>query len=377
MSDGKPLFSETLASCLARRDNALAAVRILAATAVLYTHAFIIASGGTTDEAFAHPFAFRIDFHGVHAFFILSGLLLTRSLIERPDALRFIVARLVRYMPGILVAALAAAFVVGPLVTHLPLADYFRSGRPFVFVAEVTSLANVNALLPGVFDTSPDRGNLFIPLWTIHYELVFAVILAIAYALGLLRDRRIALAGLGVALAVNVVWFWNGVGHPELGWPHHLVRFTSTFGIGVALALFAERVPVSRRIGAAVVAVAVALAFTPLAALAGMALIAYAILVIGFAGGPLAAALAQLGVWSYGFYVWGYLIEHTLAYLRPDWSGWTVWVAAFPIALTAGALSWRFLEQPLIARTGVITRALRGRLGRRSGAEASVPLGSE
>lgn len=366
-------MTPTLADCLDRKDNDLAAVRILAATAVLHAHGWIVVTPGIKTADFMHVFGFTLDFHGVHAFFILSGMLLMRSLMTRPDALRFTVARIMRYVPGILAAALFAALVIGPLVTTLSLADYFGSGAVAAFVAAVTTLYDVNATLPGVFMEAAEPGILFVPLWTIHYELVFAIALGLAFALGLMSLRRLVVAGLVGVLAVNVVWFWNGEEHAHLGSPHHLVRFVSTFGLGVAMALFAERIPVSNRMFLTVLAAAIPLAFTPVATLAGMLLIAYSILWIGFCHGRIAHALAQIGVWSYGFYVWGYMIEQVAAWFAPDASGYAIALAAFPLALAAGALSWVFVEKPAIALTGPLTAAIRRPFTRRRAVEPSVP----
>lgn len=368
-------MTPTLAECLSRPRNDLAAVRILAATAVLHAHAWITTNAGVKTEDFLHVFAFTLDFHGVHAFFILSGLLLTRSLIDRPDPLRFVIARLTRYIPGIFVAALFAALVIGPLVTRLGPAEYF-TGALARFVLVVTSLTDVDATLPGVYEANPEPGLLFVPLWTIHYELVFALVLAIIGALGLLGWKKLVAFGLAATVAVNVVWFWNGEEHLRLGTPHHLVRFCSTFGIGIAMGVFADRIPVSNRVMLAILLISIPLAVTPLAALAGMVLIAYAIVWVGFCGGAVAGWLGRLGVWSYGFYVWGYLIEQTLAYAMPGAAAWTVLAWAFPLALLAGWFSWTFVERPSIARTGAIASAIR-RVTGRGAAKPSVPLGGE
>lgn len=356
-------MTPTLAQCLDEKSNNLAAVRILAATAVLWAHAWVVSAGAKTEDFF-HVFAFTLDWHGVHAFFILSGMLLTRSYMRHPDAVRFVVARLVRYIPGIFVSTMIAAFVIGPLVTRVALGDYFGSGVPFRFVALVTSLTDVNAVLPGVLDQGAEPNTLYIPLWTIHYELVFAFCLAGAGLLGLVGRRSLTLAALVLTLAVNVVWFWNGEGYPALGSPHHLVRFTSTFGIGVALAVFADRIPVSRKLFAAAVAVGAALAFSPVAALAGMLLLAYAIIAIGFTRLPLAILLARLGTWSYGFYVSGFLIEQCVTYLAPSWNGWMVFAVSMAVALAAGAASWRFIEEPSLRWVGPLSNAINKRLPR-------------
>lgn len=359
-------MSPTLAECLDRPRNDLAAVRILAAVAVLHAHAWLVVTPNWRTGDFWHVFGFSLDWHGVHAFFILSGMLLTKSLIDRPDPLRFTVARLMRYIPAIFVAALFAALVIGPLVTRMPLADYFKGGL-VEFVLKTTTLSDVTAPLPGVFETHPMPGILFIPLWTIHYELVFALVLAVAGALGLIRLKALVAIGLVLTLAVNIVWFWNGEEHVGLGSVHHLVRFASAFGIGIALAVFADRIPVSNKIMLALILISIPLAYSHVASLAGMVLIAYAILCIGFAGGSITAWLAKLGVWSYGFYVWGYLIEQTIFHTAPSWSGWSVFALAFVLALFAGWFSWTFVEKPSIAQTRAISNGLRRIYGRLRG----------
>lgn len=366
-------MTPTLAQCLDRPQNDLAAVRILAAAAVLHAHAWITATPGVETKDFLHVFAFSLDFHGVHAFFVLSGMLLAKSLIDRPDVLRFVVARLARYVPAIFVSAAFAALVVGPLVTRLSPADYFSGGLAG-FVLAVSTLIDVNATLPGVFDRNPEPGILYIPLWTIHYELVFALVLAVAGAIGLLRVKALVAIGLAGVIAVSAIWFWNGEEHLSLGSPHHLVRFATTFGIGIALAVFADRIPVSGRIMAGVALIAVPLAFSHVAALAGFALIAYGMLWIGFCRPPLAGVLARLGVWSYGFYVWGYLIEQTIVYAVPGISGWAVFALALPLSLVAGWFSWSFVERPSIARVSAVAAALHKALGGGS-ARASASIG--
>ncbi|MFL1874719.1 acyltransferase family protein [Hansschlegelia beijingensis] len=351
----------TLAECFERKTNDLAAVRLLAATTVLYYHAWIVTTPGIKTADFFHIFGFSPDFQGVHAFFILSGMLLTRSLMRRQDPIRFIVSRLIRYLPPIFVAALFATIVVGPLVTTEPLRDYF-SADLLRFILVVTTLYDVNATLPGVFMESPQPGILFVPLWTVHYQLVFEVALVAIWAVRLMRWRRLALAALALTAVVNLGWFWNGESYAYLGSLHHMVRFSTAFGIGVVLSLYADRVPVSNRILLVIAVLAAPLAYSHVAALAGMILIAYAILCIGFLGGRLTAALARLGAWSYGFYIWGYMIEQFVADAAPEWSAIQVFLVALPLSLAAGALSSKYVERPLGQFVSPLTAAIRRRL---------------
>ena len=95
----------------------------------------------------------------VDVFFIVSGFLVTRSVLTQPTLVDYAVARFLRLFPALLVATIGIAFVLGPLVTSVSWQDYFSDPRPWLYVPLSSSLITHSLTLPGVFDTVTRRSG--------------------------------------------------------------------------------------------------------------------------------------------------------------------------------------------------------------------------
>src|SRR5205085_12184353 len=90
----------------------------------------------------------------VAVFFAISGFLVVGSWTRDPHLLRFAGRRVKRIWPGLIVAVLFTAYVVGPVFTHLSLRNYLGSGgtRDWVVAKVLMQAGNV---LPGLFTSNP------------------------------------------------------------------------------------------------------------------------------------------------------------------------------------------------------------------------------
>ena len=145
---------------------------LLAALAVLASHAVPISYGSNAKELLFRLSGGQATFGSlaVTVFFIVSGYLITGSYVGRPNPLRFVWARALRLLPGLIVVVLALAFAVGPLLSTVPAREYFSSASLVRFVFINLSMANFWGYLPGVFEHNPYRG-VNGSLWTLHYEV--------------------------------------------------------------------------------------------------------------------------------------------------------------------------------------------------------------
>jgi peptidoglycan/LPS O-acetylase OafA/YrhL len=122
---------------------------------------------------------------GVGIFFVISGTLVAGSLERSRTIADFLAKRVLRIFPGLLVALLLTAFVLGPLVTIQ--AGYLGEPTTWLYVLKNLSLYAVTYQLPGVFLAAPVAGVVNGSLWTLRLE--FTAYLALA----LLRPVRLAL----------------------------------------------------------------------------------------------------------------------------------------------------------------------------------------
>jgi peptidoglycan/LPS O-acetylase OafA/YrhL len=94
----------------------------------------------------------------VDVFFIVSGFLVTRSVLTQPTLVDYGVARVLRLFPALIATCIFIAFLLGPAVTSVPLADYFSDPRPWLYVPLTASLITYSLTLPGVSSMCPRPG---------------------------------------------------------------------------------------------------------------------------------------------------------------------------------------------------------------------------
>ena len=161
---------------------------MIAATAVLVSHAFPIALGEGAAEPLYTLTGMSLGGHAVAVFFILSGLLIARSFDRGSDLKRFVMARAMRLFPA-LVLVLLLTVLMGAFVTTLPLSRYFTATETLTYFPRNLSLAFLQYPLPGVFGDNPLPDDINGSLWTLFYEVVcYAAVVGFGW-FGLLRNR--------------------------------------------------------------------------------------------------------------------------------------------------------------------------------------------
>ena len=194
--------------------NSLDLLRLGAAIMVLYSHQYALL--GLAEPAFLGLNSFGGV--GVALFFFLSGFLVSASWERDPDIVRFFTRRSLRIFPGLWFVFVLSFFLLGPLLTTLPLDDYFSSTTTWRYLG-TAALVSSN-VLPGVFADNPMPLVINGSLWSLPVEFLCYGTVA---ALGLMprvitmnRDVSLGVALVGVMVAATY-------GPPIIGvslWPH-------------------------------------------------------------------------------------------------------------------------------------------------------------
>src|SRR4029077_21175476 len=169
------------------RQNNFDALRLVAAISVIFSHSFLIAEGTQNNELLILLTGNQsiLGLAGVFVFFAVSGFLVTQSFEQTANPLHFLAKRALRIFLGLFVATVVSAFVLGPLVTDLPLAAYLSRAEPYRYVLGNTLLDQTVQELPGVwFADNPVGLEINGSLWTLRCEFVMYLMVL---ALGLLR----------------------------------------------------------------------------------------------------------------------------------------------------------------------------------------------
>lgn len=335
------------------RDNNFNLVRMIAASAVLVSHAWPIALGAGTIEPLAASTGYKLGTTAVTIFFAISGFFITKSFDQRKSITDFIVARVARIYPGLLAVLLLSVLVLGPLFTELPTGTYLRTSHTWTYLPYNLALRFPQYGLPGVFGGNPAPQVINGSLWTLHLEVSCYVLVVLA---GLTRLSRPFAFPVILIAAIVPIFVVHQSGST-------LLRGASTlslpFALGAAAYVYRRYVPLSGLITLGLLAIAVVTRDTMAYPLLHAVVLSYAALWIGFAPTPMLHRYNLFGDYSYGMYIYAFPIEQAVAASVHSLSPLGLIAISFPITLAFAVASWKLIEAPALAHRHFLAARLR------------------
>lgn len=330
------------------RDNNLNLIRMIAATAVLVSHAWPISLGTDAAEPVHRFTGYTLGTLAVFAFFVISGFLIAMSYERSRTRAQFLAARSLRLFPALIVSMLLVALVMGPIATTLPLAEYLISREVYDFIWRNTLLVWPQYTLPGVFEDNPYptvEGS----IWTLRYEVACYLGLFVLGWLGLLRLRRV-MAGLFVAyLAIWLAVPMLGVTLPGRIWGLHYLSLP--FAVGIALYMWRDRILLSPLIAIALIVLTVFTRGTPLHEPVTVTALGYGLFWLAYVPGGLIRRYNRLGDYSYGIYIYAFPIQGLVIWLLGPMSPAENILWSLPPTIAISILSWHIVEKPALDLT--------------------------
>lgn len=329
-------------------------LRLLAAVGVMVTHAYAFV--GLPEEDLLYQLTdSRLTFSrlALYTFFTISGFLVTQSLLRSSTLSSFVVKRILRIMPALIVVVALSVFVLGPLMSTLPSAQYFAEPQTWRYFFNITILDQPVGL-PGVFENNPVKDFVNGSLWTLKYELICYLGLVLV-ALFVKSHRRLGAIFLTMVFCAALVF--RAIYEAqifEFVFPYfaltgrHFFVFGLMFLAGVVAALYREKIRFSLPV-AALLIVAWFLVQTPVAsALLTHIAIPYLVLTIGQKNSPLGAFTSRAD-FSYGLYIYAFPVTQIIIALTH--------ITSMPVCLLISIFatapfaiaSWFFVEKPALS----------------------------
>ena len=317
---------------------------------VLLAHAPELTDGDRSRELLSRLTRSGMNFGdvGVAGFFLLSGFLIVKSWQQNSKLSNFLRNRLLRIVPGYLVAALLSTIAVGLLAPGIP--RFFHNFNHH-YIVSVLSLGS--PMTPPVFPGMPYQ-HVNGSLWTIPYEFRCYLLVAAFGLCGLLRRPVVWL--IFTFLFFIVVSSSTLMGHMQwhkfyvfTGDPTAIYHLTLPFLVGGCYFLFRQRIRFRPMF-----AVAAVLALILVAALyprelevtfiicGGYLLFYFATLEL-----PILCFMSRVPDISYGIYIYGWPVESLLIWYYHA-SPWVTFSVSVLICFVFGYLSWHLVERPML-----------------------------
>jgi peptidoglycan/LPS O-acetylase OafA/YrhL len=365
--------SQTFVDVFDASDNNFNLIRMVAATLVLVSHCFSLA-GSDWD-----PFFYFLGNYdtgggwGVSIFFVISGFLVTRSVLHH-TTMDYLVSRILRIVPALALATAVTVFLVGPLFTSATITQYFTDSETWRYLFNI-NVFEISYRLPGLFTANPVAGTVNGSLWTLPLECGFYVFLPILAVVGLLSPRP-ALAVLVLAAMTylaSVFYFhleWSNQGGTLFkGAPlYSTLRNFLFFFTGSIFWVWRSRITYSHGLALVMVGVLYLFAGQPFRTAAYYVGLPYLVIYAAVTKNSVLSKYQLIGDYSYGSYIFAFPVQQgVVSGIGTSITPLKLFLMAAPVTFVLAFLSWWFVERPALG--------LRRRLIRREHFMSSSTLG--
>lgn len=330
------------------RNNNYDFIRFIAATLVIFSHAYPLTSHeGELFVKISHG-QWSMGGIAVAIFFMVSGFLITQSYERSSNLLKFIKARFLRIYPGLIMAILFGVFIIGSIVTTLPIREYLTNLNTYNYL-KVLFLFPMQWTLPGVFEHSSMNNSINGSLWTIPFEILSYGVVAILGLVGLLKYKNVVLWVFVLSLYAKhylIVYVPKDISWIYLPSFFDLFPF---FAAGMLIYCYRDKIVLNK--WNAIFSLFILCISLKFGGFVDTFTIFGAYLVFYFAYNKKIKLnkFGKYGDFSYGIYIYAFPIQQTVTYfIGKDISVITNITISLPITIVLAILSWHLIEKPVL-----------------------------
>ncbi|MBS1635436.1 MAG: acyltransferase [Bacteroidetes bacterium] len=334
---------KTLDVLLDRERNNFDVIRLLAALSVIFGHSFVLFHASSEEPLRA---VLHTDYSGslaVYVFFFLSGFLVCGSYLRARHALDFLWKRVFRIWPALLVCLLLTVFVVGPWLSTLTVSAYFSQADTWHYLGTNALLYTVTYNLPGVFDTNLVPHTVNGSLWTLPVEVrCYIVMLLLGICRVLRKPLLVLILFAGLAIVYMQKQEWLDYFFTEYG--SNLLLFFMAGAVAFLYSRYIVLWPVF-----SIIFLVLWLLFKDDSGFSQFLFyifLIYTLLIL--ASNRYVIAVKPGGDYSYGIYIYGFVVQQCFACLFPSLGSYESMIYTMSVTLIIAVLSWFLIEKPAL-----------------------------
>jgi peptidoglycan/LPS O-acetylase OafA/YrhL len=338
-----------LSSYTQGRDNNFNLIRILAAFTVLLSHSFILSTGNGETEPVQNTIGMTLGAISVDIFFVASGFLVTASLLNKQCLIDFIWARVLRIFPALIIMVFITVFGLGIFFTSFPLNSYLTDSKTYTYLLKCSSIIKgVVYELPGVFGSNPYKLAVNGSLWTMPYEIKMYEILAASWALlYFTKNHRIKLFKFAILAGTAVSCFLVFYRHFYLLNESQSDKLFFMFFSGASFYILKEHIRLSSKVFLFFLTSLIASAFFDIHLFFSIyeLTLAYLLFYLAYVPSGVIRSYNQVGDYSYGFYIYAFPVQQSIAALVPNLTVYTMIIVSTLVTLCLASISWHIVEK--------------------------------
>jgi peptidoglycan/LPS O-acetylase OafA/YrhL len=319
------------------RNNSMNIMRLLTALAVIYGHASAVTGRGPGDIFLQYVGYKFIGGVAVDVFFVLSGFLITASVMSGNGIRYFIASRVLRIYPALIVCCVLSVFLLGSLLTISD--QYWQSMDTWRYLLGNATAYRTEYFLPGVFSELHDHA-INGSLWSLQIEVRLYLMIGIGFLIGVFSSKRVFNA---LFFTVIILGYFAPDMFSRLFEPENHRHVAMMFMIGSFAWVNRESIPMRPDVMFALLVFAASLHGTSKFGFAYALLLPY--LVFYIAIGKWGLWFNRWGDYSYGTYLYGWPCQQLVLMSFPDIGNVGNTILSGVLAVFLAFLSWHLVEK--------------------------------
>ncbi|WP_150464660.1 acyltransferase family protein [Francisella sp. XLW-1] len=324
-------------------NNQLNFLRFFAAFLVLYGHGYVL-YGLTPNTILSHTL-------GLAMFFSISGYLISYSWDRDPSFKRYFARRSLRIFPALIIMLLITTLLLGPIVTTLPISEYFSSSITWYYILN-NSFLHIQYYLPGVFENAHVKNAMNGSLWSLPVEFFCYILVA---AIGFIfRKKAKYLALLLLIITIILTLAWDHLFKSQIVFyytdVHSAVIVSCFFWMGATLHHFKLNKLFSFEgfvIGLLIIIFMYQFNNNILNEILKIIILPYLVLAFGFSNAN-KLSIFNKADYSYGIYIYAFPIQQSIIYIFPNLSFTMYMITSAFCTLAMSVFSWHCIEKHIL-----------------------------
>lgn len=349
------------------KHNSFDILRVILALIVIYGHTYAVLYGVNAVSPEGNAEIFAVFSKGqmgsgsiaVYMFFIISGFLITQSMIRSKSIIKYLLKRMLRIMPALFCSLMLSVFVIGLIITKFSLADYFNNvNNPFkyLFCNLTFGIFGFYYSLADVFSTNPFPNSINASIWTLPNELACYLIVILFYINNYFKKRERVIYVYLISLVL--VYYYIRFGYIPISVNDNFWLLSSNYLGGVInvsyffiagslMYCYKDKIKYNKNLF--VVFTLCLLITTRMGYLKYSLLLCLPYVTIFVCMLKPCIDLKKIGDFSYGLYIYAFPIQQFLAYyLRDRFTFIPFFIFSTLCILCVSIISWFLVEKPAL-----------------------------
>lgn len=336
------------------RNNNFNFLRLFAAITVIFSHNYALYYGKNSiihDPLYRMGNVVSAGELAVNIFFIISGFLITMSLLNRTSIISFVFARFLRIMPAFIMMGLVSVIILGVLFWPFSIIEYIFSPDTIKYLKNIFNVMKPSISMNGFFETNVWPNTINGSVWTLMWEIRMYILLTIIGVFFVKQKYIITIILVTSTLLLLANSYLDIITHEGV---LRLLRFIVYFFAGSFFYLYKDKIVLSRTIFLVALSITILSFFSQqeiIITICTVILLPYLIIYLAFIPMSL-RVFNKFGDYSYGLYIYAFPVQQTISFYlyKYDYGNWYVMLfLSCIITFIFAFFSWHIIEKPALA----------------------------